>query len=270
MGVALPTLHGFVELFRKFGPLGRTIQIGRQGLYVPDWNLDAADDLVRSTDLGRTYRELAQGASFADERLLPAFGASPILSADADEYEGAQIIHDFNDPIAVDHHQSFDTIIDGGSLEHIFNVPMALSNMMNMLRVGGRLLTIVPANNWLGHGFYQFGPEMFFRVFQPENGFRIHSLMLFGVDGDGTSRQLADLGSEGIRNEIGWTAAPVDLVSIAVKEQHVRPFRRWPIQGDYASAWDYVAKQNGRQPRARQAMGMVDRVLTSIGLGARR
>ena len=50
-------------------------------------------------------------------------GRHRIKAADASPYEDAQIVHDFNNPVPIRLHQRFDTIFDGGALEHIFNVP---------------------------------------------------------------------------------------------------------------------------------------------------
>ena len=47
----------------------------------------------------------------------------------------------------------------------------ALSNLMRMTRTGGTLFLSTPANNLCGYGFYQFSPELMFRIFSPVNGF---------------------------------------------------------------------------------------------------
>jgi 2-polyprenyl-3-methyl-5-hydroxy-6-metoxy-1,4-benzoquinol methylase len=53
-------------------------------------------------------------------------------------------------------------VFDGGTLEHIFDYPTAIKNCMKMVKPGGHLLLTTPANNWFGHGFYQFSPELFY------------------------------------------------------------------------------------------------------------
>src|SRR5260370_25110422 len=42
-----------------------------------------------------------------------------------------------------------------------------------MVRVGGHIMMRTPSNNQCGHGFYQFSPELFFRIFTPVNGFEL-------------------------------------------------------------------------------------------------
>src|SRR2546430_1479496 len=34
-------------------------------------------------------------------------------------------------------------------------------------------------NNYVGHGFYQFSPELFYRAFDSENGFEVRRMQLF-------------------------------------------------------------------------------------------
>jgi hypothetical protein len=239
MGIALTGIIALVDLHRRFGPFGRTVQIGRQGLFVVDHERPWADLALREQGIGESLAAIAGSDHYADEHLLPRFGADPIDAADASDYEGATIIHDFNSPIGQEHHGQYDTLIDFGSLEHIFNVPVALANMMKMLKIGGRLVSIAPSNNWLGHGFYQIGPELPFRVYQPENGFELLSVKLFGVQD--VPMELTDKGAAGVRNEFGYTRQATDLVTIARKTAEVEPFRRWPQQGDYAHIWDASA-----------------------------
>ena len=62
-------------------------------------------------------------------------------------------------------------VVDGGTLEHVFDYPTALRNAMRMVRVGGHLILNAPVNNFPGHGFYQISPELFFRCFHDNSAF---------------------------------------------------------------------------------------------------
>ena len=84
-----------------------------------------------------------------------------------------------NEPIPHDLKFRYSVVLDGGSLEHVFNFPVAIKNCMEMLQVGGHYLGVTPANNFMGHGFYQFSPELFFSVFSEENGYELTSLIVF-------------------------------------------------------------------------------------------
>jgi len=123
---------------------------------------------------------LAQGES-ADpregasaEQLLSAWcHSASVESLDVSDYQGASIVHDLNEPVPEALADRFDLLIDGGSLEHIFNVRMALSNYTRMVRPGGWVMVATTANNYMGHGFYQFSPELFYSYFSKENGYAI-------------------------------------------------------------------------------------------------
>ena len=73
----------------------------------------------------------------------------------------------------------YSMVLDGGTLEHVFNFPVAIKNCMEMLRVGGHYIGITPTNNFMGHGFYQFSPELYCSIFTRENGFELVSVVAF-------------------------------------------------------------------------------------------
>ena len=102
-------------------------------------------------------------------------GSAPLVASD---YESAGLIHDLNHPVSSELHERFDVVIKAGSLEHVFNFPIAVGNLMRMLPAGGFMYLTVPANNLFGHGFYQFSPELMFRIFTPDNGFELKRVML--------------------------------------------------------------------------------------------
>ncbi|TZG26052.1 hypothetical protein [Sphingomonas montanisoli] len=237
MGIGLPTLDGLLRGRAGRDGLGRTIQIGRQGLYITLNEEAEANRMLEEAGITESYRKIIADTQYADEALLPALGATEVITCDNSDYEGAALLWDMNDPIPRRYFETFDTLLDGGSLEHIFNVPQALANMMNFLAVSGRIISVTPSNNWLGHGFYQFGPELPFRVFQQRNGFEVNGVFLAGLDGTKRLVQMFDRGAEGSRNEYGHTSHAIDLVYVATKIAAILPFRSWPQQGDYESAW---------------------------------
>jgi SAM-dependent methyltransferase len=68
--------------------------------------------------------------------------------------------------------RNVDVILDMGSLEHISNLPNALENYHRLLKPGGTIFFCNPANNYVGHGLFQFGPEFFYRLFDSVSGYR--------------------------------------------------------------------------------------------------
>src|SRR2546426_12315194 len=67
-----------------------------------------------STDVFEHYRF----GDYSDQFLSDVLGVSSLTIVDASPYEGANRIHDLNQPIPEDLRERFDTVIDSGSLEH--------------------------------------------------------------------------------------------------------------------------------------------------------
>lgn len=95
------------------------------------------------------------------------------FSLDVSGRDGATVIADLNeeDPLESSLKESFDLLIDGGSLEHVANTQSALRNYHHLLKVGGTIFLCNPSNGYAGHGLYQFSPEFYYRAFSRDNGF---------------------------------------------------------------------------------------------------
>ena len=178
---------------------------------------------------------MRRDAGFADS-LFTFLGAEEVRSFDASSYEGASDIHDFNARIDPEYHRQFDLVLDAGSLEHVFLATTALQNCMEMVRVGGHLIVMSPANNYLGHGFYQFSPEFYFRSLSDENGFEIRLACVFEGHADPLWYEVIDPAVFGRRSE-ATTRRPTTLAVVARKTADVSPFARPPQESDYVEAW---------------------------------
>jgi hypothetical protein len=171
------------------------------------------------------------------EKFLQCLGARDIVSIDASSYEKASLIHDMNRPIGDELKRNFSVVIDGGTLEHVFNFPVAIQNCMEMLEVGGHFFTITMANNFMGHGFYQFSPELFYRIFSPENGFRMHRAVMFESRiGKPRWYEAADPRQVGERVEL-INGRPTYLLVHAERVADVPIFTSPPQQTDYSALW---------------------------------
>lgn len=98
--------------------------------------------------------------------------ADSISSLDNSNYEGATHIADMSEALPDELAGCFDTVFDGGVLEHIYNVPQALKNISKLCRKSGQIIHVLPSNNYCGHGFWQFSPELFFSLYSEKNGYR--------------------------------------------------------------------------------------------------
>jgi hypothetical protein len=207
-----------------------TVTIGRQGLHL---SADVLSNNLRQYGMGHVNVTdlLGKENGFA-EPFLRALGAKTTDSVDASSYENATIIHDMNAPIADVHKKKYDVVIDGGSLEHIFNFPVAVRNCMEMVKPGGYFIGITPANNYLGHGFYQFSPELYFRVFSPENGFKMEKLLFYNDNKNAHWYEVKDP-NEVKSRVILSNRLPSNLFVLAKKISDVTPFTQTPQQSDY-------------------------------------
>jgi hypothetical protein len=193
-------------------------------------------------------RQTAYGGSHNADALLQELGATELDSIDASPYEGATIIHDLNTPFRSE--RLYTAVFDGGSLEHIFNFPQALANCLNLVEVGGHFLAAMPANNQLGHGFYQFSPELLWRCLSPDSGFRVEVMILL------EKRPLsvrwyqaldpATVGRAQLR-----TRHPVEMFVISRRESDIEPLQVPPQQSDYLGLWA-GGRRGGLKQRIRQ------------------
>ncbi|MEY3479516.1 MAG: hypothetical protein RIQ71_291 [Verrucomicrobiota bacterium] len=200
----------------------RTLTLGRQHLY------------MSPGELRRTNAEYIQkGSDDKCRDLFASLGARVIDAIDASGYEGANIIHDMNIPLDVPQSQRWSCVFDGGSLEHIFNFPQAIKNCLEVTEVGGHFISITPWSGWAGHGFYQFCPELFYRILSHENGFQIER-MLFQKGN--CWYHIRDPKLLGHRFEL--QSSERRQLYISARRTDERPiFAVTPQQSDYAAAW---------------------------------
>jgi len=165
---------------------------------------------------------------------LQFLGAEKISAMDFSDYEGAAILHDLNKPIGDELKERFTFVLDGGTTEHVFNFPTALANAMEMVETGGHLAIITGGNNFLGHGFYQFSPELFYRALSSENGFEVKRLIAAEVGGNWY--EVADPQKVKSRVEL-INEKPVYLMVLAQKIESKPLFTNAPQQSDYVEMW---------------------------------
>ena len=90
------------------------------------------------------------------------------------ETERPTRIHDLNEPIPSEWRGRYGLVVDGGTVEHVFDVRSALANAIALLGVGGDVLHVSPLSGWVNHGFYQLNPCLYFD-FYGANGFDVLS-----------------------------------------------------------------------------------------------
>ncbi len=122
---------------------------------------------------------------------------------------------------------------------------------MEMVKVGGHFLAITPANNFFGHGFYQFSPELFFRVLSPENGFQMERMV--AVEYGFRRRWFEVSDPEVVRARVALVnSVPVMLFLQAKRVAALPVLSKTPQQSDYVAIWtdpSKVLKQFEKNPQ---------------------
>lgn len=235
MGIDIHGLN-FLRFVRQYKDFGDTITIGRQNV-----NLKPAKI---QTVLGnsKSYKHSA----FCESLLKNYFAADIVDSVDNSNYEGASFVHDMNKPLPKKLHGKYDTVIDGGSVEHVYNAPQALWNCSALCREGGQIIHIVPANNFCGHGFWQFSPELFFTLYSEENGYRDTEIFLADLKKRSHWYKVKKP-EPGLRVNIESNARVYVMVRTVLQRS---AFSHENIQqSDYAEIWSSSGKDAPRQHR---------------------
>ena len=162
--------YKFLEHISNLNKFGSVLTLGKQEII-----LDSFD----KTRLNLTNNSYIND-QYIDQLLINNFNAKSVKSIDNSKFEGADIIMDMNKPIE-NINEKFDTIIDFGTSEHIFNVTQNLKNISQLCKIGGTILHSLPANNNCGHGFWQFSPELFFSLYSEANGFSETEIFVFNT-----------------------------------------------------------------------------------------
>lgn len=180
MGLSLDSTTFLLDCWKGGVSFQQTLTLGRQSMFPSPQKLER---LLR--DYGAwppsqgpdEFRADLASAQWRIEVFVRALGAATVNSCDMSPYEGATLVHDLNQAVPPEWEEQYDVVLDGGTLEHVFNFPVAISNCMRMVKLGGHMILFTPINNYCGHGFYQFSPELFFRVLSAENGFEVRRMV---------------------------------------------------------------------------------------------
>lgn len=218
-----------------------SLMLGRQRLF-PE--ASALQEVFAIHGINQPTTEFLQANKYGEE-FFTRLGAHEISSMDYSSYEHATILHDLNSPIPAELKERFSVVYDGGTIEHVFNVPQALKNSMEMVRVGGHFLQVNVANNWMGHGFWQFSPELLFRVFSPANGYEVKVVLLHEVVSQHAWYIVSDP-DQVHQRVILRNSNPTYILTIAKRIAKCPIFSQPPLQSDYAPVWDRAARRQSQ------------------------
>jgi SAM-dependent methyltransferase len=183
MGISANTIRLLCMMLRDKDTGGRVVTYGSQGIEADYASLEKYFRTAmhpyteiqpedRRTDPTTQYGDTAHQEVFF--RML---GFDRVDSIDLFDNENPTIVHDLNSPVPEDLAGSFDLVVDGGTMEHCFDVKTVLANTVRLLKDGGRVLHINPVSGWINHGFYQFSPTLYYD-FYTANGFESPEMVI--------------------------------------------------------------------------------------------
>lgn len=216
MGIDLHTFRLIQDLAAQ-RPIGDVLTIGRQSV---DFDASA---------LGQPPVDPVQ-AQYC-EWVLRAIGADKVASLDISDYEGAIHIGDLGAPMTLP--RTYDTVIDAGSLEHVFDVATAFRNLISFAANGGRIVHVLPVNNLSGHGFWQFSSDLIYALYSDQNGFA-GTRVYYASSINQSEWRLVPPPQAGTRTEL-VSLEPVILLSVTTKQRDVAVLR--VVQPFYDQAW---------------------------------
>jgi len=240
MGVDVHGLQILCWASRKSTKFGRVATIGRQAMSAP------VEELRKHVSLPLDYKY----PPHCEDLLVRVFGAERVDSFDNSAFEGCTYATDFNKPIVAP--CQYGTVIDFGCLEHIYNVAQAFRNVSQLCEDGGQILHCLPANNYCGHGFWQFSPELFFSLYSNQNGYSKTQVFIASLDDETTWYEVV-APRDGKRVPI-LSDAPLYVICRTVKRGD---FSHDNVQqSDYVFLWDKDTGDPALQSTPTQRTGL--------------
>lgn len=169
--------------------------------------------------------------------LFSMMGIDDYTDMDKFDSDKPVILHDMNLPVDEKLHDRYSLIVDGGTIEHIFDMRQVMENILKMLRPGGHVIHI--AGFFMDHGFYGLSP-CFFYDFYKANGFTDFECTILQVNYDNILRDYKKTWPHfdytyGMRMDELLEHDKKVLIFFAARRSHVLPGLVMPVQGIFAA-----------------------------------
>ena len=136
---------------------------------------------------------------------------------DREKLQGCERIFDLNNILALD---EYDLVIDPGTSEHCFNIPQALINLADAVKIGGFISQALPMSMF-NHGYWNVNPVALIDFYEL-NGFEIlkfvirHDEEIFSPKPEDRGRRMVSV--------------PEDSVNLLLAKRLEKKLFRWPQQ----------------------------------------
>lgn len=246
MGVDIQFARSLVQDHKHFSGKTDAVMLGRQGWAVRKRFNALLRRTMRDEDVPREMDRLTGPDGFA-EPFFDLLGLPGIQSMDMSAYENCDVVHDLNEPPRDELRNRFDVVIDGGTIEHVFNTPQALDGVFHMLRDDGIFISINGMTGWAGHGFYQFSPEIVWRYWGEARGCEVIRCLALPENPSLETRDVTDTGKAGRRFRGRDMPGRWYLYYIIRKTAEANPAERITNtqQSDYAVRWSNAEQRKG-------------------------
>ena len=195
MGLGYEMVEAMVREHRYKPIRGEVVMIGKQTIYLTppqllallsEHGIDvtniapqsiALDNQTSSRRVPYDKLDLVSDAAF-----LKLLGVPSIRVLDHSDYEGADIIHDLTQPLPDHLKNRSDFVVDGSTLDNVFDPAQTMKNLADMLKPGGRLLSFNMFSNH--HNPYVMLNPLWYLDYFTMNGFSDCKLYIVLYDRD--------------------------------------------------------------------------------------
>ncbi len=178
MGLGTANLVKILQVIKENGTQGKSLcMIGKQDIHIRWDNMREIIHKYHFDFDQKVYEKIKDIYPIDSFQLFEMFGIAGgrVHAVDFSEYENADIVFDLNEDLPEGMFEKYDYVINGGTLEHIFDAAKAMKNISGMVKPGGVIIHIVPLAGLADHGFYSFSPTFFLDYYET-NGFDIINL----------------------------------------------------------------------------------------------
>ncbi len=242
MGFVSINLVPLFEHHERSAFSGAVLCLGAPHLHLDGDELLAVHQQSRSTwapdPTWSTPDQSEMGAAERGKRLLRSLGFSRVDVLDVSDFEGANILLDLNRGEAPDSLLgAYDLIIDHGSLEHVFNLPHALTILDSLLAPDGRVFHSSPGSNFCDHGFYSLSPTFFFDYYSA-NQWQIERIDVYRMTREPNCVPFYSAYMPGLMDSLSYGGLDANMYGTICMACRTPSSTSavWPMQGRYANS----------------------------------